>query len=93
MTPTEFLEWVPATKELVFTIDEQVQPDFYEFMITLSDSQESSQYPITVFIIANTLPYFTEELEFPEYKIGTGINNYPLPETIDDDGDTVSIEV
>ena len=76
-------------KELVFTIDEQVLPGSYEFLITLSDSLDSSHYSFTVYIIDNKLPFFTEELEFPVYKIGTGINNYSLPGTIDEDGDTV----
>ena len=91
--PVEFLEWVPTTKELVFTIDEQVQPNFYEFMITLSDRQESSRYTILLHIKENKLPYIEETLTFPTYKIGSGINNYTLPEIIDEDGDTVSIEV
>ena len=62
-------------------------------MIILSDIEESTLYPITVYILPNSEPYFKEQLEYPVYKLGSGINFYPLPDTIDEDGDNVTIEI
>ena len=90
---TEFLEWTPIANELVFIIDDYILPGSYDFMIILSDPEESSLYPITVYILPNSEPYFKEQLRYPVYKLGSGINFYPLPDTIDEDGDIVTIDI
>ena len=44
-------------------------------------------------IFPNSEPYFKEQLKYPVYKLGSGINFYPLPDTIDEDGDIVTIDI
>ena len=89
---SNFLEWTPVSEELVFIIGEDVLPGYYDFMIILSDIEDSSNYPIRVTVLENTAPYFVDELWGAVYKIGTGINFYQLPRVIDEELDFIKID-
>ena len=78
---------------LVFHIEEDTLPGAYDFLIVLSDPEESNLYPITVYIIENSAPFFTEELEYPVYKANSGIQWYQLPRAKDDEIDFVFMKV
>ena len=82
-------------KEIVFTLDDNVEPsEGYFFIVTLSDGLESNEYRVFVIVERNTPPYFvnwsTEPLEFTE---GTGIQMFVLPRITDDEDDEYSIVV
>ena len=90
---TEYFELIPVSEMLVFFIKEDTLPGAYDFLIVLSDPEESNLYPITVFVIENNAPFFTEALEYPVYKANSGVQWYQLPRAKDNELDFVFIKV
>ena len=78
---------------MVFQIDDQILPGEYEFLIILSDQEDSNFYPITVTIAENTAPYFIQPLDDLQFKARSGLNEYKLPGYVDDDQDPVSLNI
>ena len=59
----------------------------------MSDGLEENTYDLFVQVQKNSLPYFVSEVGPIIYKQNSGIHIYSLPEVMDNDGDSVTIDV
>ena len=79
--------------EIHFMLDEAVDIGTYFYSITLSDGIASNTYEAYLEVEENTPPYFEFPIAPMVFREDSGEHMVQLPDTVDEEGDIVVIEV